>query len=297
MSWDEKDWAYTWITGKRCRLNLLFRDFTSTDELDVESCHTIYEYDRNVYEFGIMDKEEMQEVARIYGIMIEYQYLGNYRYRFDYRANNCVLNSIDLRELSPFRKASLQLYNYKPGSNVSMDLNITHFENDLCTLEKFVQKSQGIVPLDESIESIEKKRVGVANELIRCLRQDILTFGNTKGHEEKFYFTFIRGEIYRLNLLFRKQFSKNEIDHSEVEAVFYINYSYNSRDEEELLLLIKQIAEIYGIYIKFGYHSYDFRHERCQLENINLDSLSPLKSINIGNLVSSLSTFDISISQ
>ena len=37
MSWDEKDWAYTWITGKCCRLNLLFRRFI-VDEKDEDVC-------------------------------------------------------------------------------------------------------------------------------------------------------------------------------------------------------------------------------------------------------------------
>ena len=31
MSWDEKDWAYTWITGKQSRINLLFRKFNVED--------------------------------------------------------------------------------------------------------------------------------------------------------------------------------------------------------------------------------------------------------------------------
>lgn len=296
MSWDEKDWAYTWITGKRCRLNLLFRDFTSTDELDVESCHTIYEYGRNVYEFGIMDKEDMQEIARIYGVMIEYQYLDYHRYCFDYRTHNCILNSIDLRNRSPFKNGSLQLYIYKPGSCVYSDLNITYFEKDLRKLEEFVRKSREITSLNESIESIEWKRVEVANELIRRLRQDIIMFSNAKGDSPSFYFTFIKGEIYRLNLLFRKQPFTSEMDYSEAEVVLYANHSYLNKKESELLQ-IKQIAKTYGIYIKLGYYIYDFRHERCRLENINLDLSSPLNSINIGNIVSSLSTFDIDISQ
>ena len=295
MSWDENDWAYTWITGKRCRLNLLFRDFTSTDELDVELCHTIYEYDRNVYEFGIMDKEDMQEIARIYGVMIEYQYLDYHRYCFDYRTHNCILNSIDLRNQSPFRKASLQLYIYKPGSHVYSDLNITYFENDLRKLEEFVRKSHEITFLNESIESIERKRVEVANELIRRLRQDILMFSDATGDSSSFYFTFIKGEIYRLNLLFRKQAFTNEMDYSEAEVVFYANHSYLNKKESEFLQ-IKQIAKTYGVCIKLGYYVYDFRHERCRLENISLDLSSPLNSINIGSIVLSLSTFDIDIS-
>lgn len=296
MSWDEKDWAYTWITGKRYRLNLLFRDFTSTDELEEERRHTIYEYNRNVYEFGIMDKEKMQEVARIYGVMIEYQYLGYHRYRFDYRANNCMLNSIDLRSRPPFGKGSLHLYNYKQGSNFSCDLNIVYFENDLRQLEKFVQKSQKLTFLVGSIDSVVKKRIEVANELIRRLKQDVLIFNSAKGNSISYYFTLIKGETFRLDLLFRKRSSKSEMNLSEAEAILYANHSYVEKKESELLQ-VRQIAEVYGIYIKLGYHIFDFRHERCQLENINLDSSSPLNIVNIGNFVSSLSTFDFTLSQ
>lgn len=33
MSWDEKDWAYTWVTGKKERLNLLFRRFVFDEKM------------------------------------------------------------------------------------------------------------------------------------------------------------------------------------------------------------------------------------------------------------------------
>lgn len=113
---------------------------------------------------------------------------------------------------------------------------------------------------------------------------------------KRYCFTLIKGETYRLDLLFRKRSSKSEMNLSEAEAILYANHSYVEKKESELLK-VRQIAEIYGIYIQLGYHIYDFRHERCQLENINMDSLSPLNIVNIGIFVSSLSTFDFTVSQ
>lgn len=292
MSWDEKDWAYTWITGKRCRLNLLFRDFVITDELEAESCHTIYEYNRNVDEFGIMDKQEMQKVARDYGIMIEHQYLGYQRHRFDYRDNNCILDNIDLRNPSPFRKGeSLHLYQYRQMLPNGFRNLSKYWKDDLKTLETFLQKSKEQYYVDRFIGPVEKKRVEFAKNLIGHLKQDILMFCNIKDDVRKAFFTSIKGEKYRMNLLFRKSFLEDEIEHSEVEAIFYANRPYLNKNANGHLL-IEEIAKMYGICIKSDYYTYDYRERCCQIENIDVNTLSPLDSINIGNFVSSLSTFE-----
>lgn len=104
MSWDEKDWAYTWITGKQSRINLLFRKFNVEDitKDNNEVCVTIKEYNRDVCEFGIMAKQDMKKTAQIYGIMIEHRYLGWNRHCFDYRKENCILSNINLKSPSPF---------------------------------------------------------------------------------------------------------------------------------------------------------------------------------------------------
>ncbi len=290
MSWDEKDWAFTWITGKRYRLNLLFRDFTITDKLETESCHTIYKYGgRNVDEF---DEQEMQKVARDYGIMIEHQFLGGPRSCFDYRTNDCILSNIDLRNPSPFRgepsqNEALTLYSCKrmwPSGPRDMS---RFFKGDLKTLETFLQKSKEQHYIDRFIELVEKKRVEVAKELIRLLKQDILMFCNIEGDSSSGSFTSIKGEGSRLNLLFRKLVFKDEIEHSEVEIVFYAPHFCKNE-----LPQLKKIAEMYGIYIESDLYVYDYRNNRCQFENIDLNTLSPLDSINIGSFVSSLSRFD-----
>lgn len=136
MSWDEKDWAYTWFTGKRCRLNLLFRDFNITDieEDEKEVNYTIREYDRNVYEFSIMSKEEMDQLAKVYGIMIEYQYLGNYRYCFDYRNKECIFERINLKQ-SGF-SSSLNIHSYM---YILKPLDVNMFREDLKKLEAFIE--------------------------------------------------------------------------------------------------------------------------------------------------------------
>lgn len=294
MSWDEKDWAFTWITGKRYRLNLLFRNFTMTGDLEAEICHTIYEYGRNVEAFRIMDEQEMRKVARDYGIMIEHQFLGPpIDCCFDYRDNDCIFSNIDLRNRSPFKKQSdfesLYLYSCKriwPSGPRDMS---RRFKSDLETLETFLQKSKKQHYTDGFIELAEKKRVEVAKELIRLLKQDILMFCNIEGDTSKAFFTSIKGENSRLNLLFRKLIFKDEIEHSEAEIVFYATHF--CMDE---LPRLKEIAEMYGIYInsEFHAHVYDYRDNRCQFENIDVNTLSPLDSINIGSPVLSLSRFD-----
>ena len=109
MSWDEKDWAYTWITGKCCRLNLLFRRFI-VDEKDEDVCRVgFYAYSRELCEMDDMDLQMMETIAKNYGIKIEYQYLGHYRYCFDYTNNEP--KNIDLKTPCPLNNLSEPLGN------------------------------------------------------------------------------------------------------------------------------------------------------------------------------------------
>lgn len=290
MSWDEKDWAYTWFTGKRCRLNLLFRDFNITDieEDEKEVNYTIREYDRYVYEFSIMSKEEMDQLAKVYGIMIEYQYLGNYRYCFDYRNKECIFERINLKQ-STGLQSSLYINSYMDFFLTPLNVNI--FNKDLKKLEAFIEHYK-----EEKFYNkinIEKKiMIEQARHIIKSLKQDISTFNNIDFKLNNKSFTKISGEYSRLNLLFRKDtILFNDLE--EVEAVFYIKDSDIKKKSEEEFSYIREIAETYGLCIKLSYHCYDFRQNKCISNNLKAEGLSPLSNIYIGEYIASFSTYEL----
>ncbi|MCE8480904.1 hypothetical protein J8869_00985 [Bacteroides uniformis] len=288
MSWDEKDWAYTWFTGKRCRLNLLFRDFNITDieEDEKEVNYTIREYDRNVYEFSIMSKEEMDQLAKVYGIMIEYQYLGNYRYCFDYRNKECIFERINLKQ-SGF-SSSLNIHSYM---YILKPLDVNMFREDLKKLEAFIEYYNEKIFYNKI--NIEKKiMIEQARNIIKSLKQDISTFNNIDFKLNNYSFAKISGEYSRLNLLFGKDTILFR-DLEEVEAVFYIKDSDIKKKSEEEFLYIRKIAETYGLCIKLSHHCYDFRQNKCISNNLKVEGLSPLSNIYIGEYIASFSTYEL----
>ncbi|WP_300225110.1 hypothetical protein [uncultured Bacteroides sp.] len=293
MSWDEKDWAYTWITGKRCRLKLLFRDFDTykvSESEEEEICYTIREYDRNVYEFSILSENEMDKTAQDYGIMIEYQYLGHNRYRFDYREKDCIISNINLKKTGPF-SSSLRIH-----SSLTMfgKLNIDIFKSDLNKIELFLQsiKKKNVNNKINLETQILKKQGEI---IVKSIKRDLITFKNINNDYNCYFYTFITGKLTRLNSLFRvreKDIYSFNNDDKEVEAIFFAkNLSYMEKSEDELQI-INEIAKTYCICIKIGFYIYDYRDEICNLNNIDIKEQSPLNDINIGKYISTYSTFE-----
>lgn len=293
MSWDEKDWAYTWITGKRCRLKLLFRDFDTykvSESEEEESCYTIREYDRNVYEFSILSENEMDKTAQDYGIMIEYQYLGHNRYRFDYREKDCIISNINFKESGPF-SSSLRIHSSFTRFG---KLNIDVFKSDLIKIELFLQSINKRNANNKIIlETQILKKQG--EEIVKSIKRDLITFSDIKNNYDCYFYTFITGKLSRLNSLFRvkeKNIKSFNNDDKEVEAFFFANnLNYKEKSEDELQI-INEIAKTYGICIKMGFYIYDYRDEKCSLNDIDIKEQSPLNNINIGKYISTYSTFE-----
>lgn len=295
MSWDDKDWAYTWITGKRSLLNLLFRRLEIDDNDDIEK-YTIKEYDRNVYEFDIMDKQEMEQVAQDYGIMIEHQYLGFERHCFDFRNRKCNFENIDFRNPPPFYQRNCPLLSiHQDYEYYSLDIN--KLRKDKLILDDFLIKIKKRLS-DKDIEDvylneIENKRIKEIEKIETSLRYDIKTFHNVRINPKHWFYSTIEGKLSRLNLLFRKTDKKRTEQDPEVKAIFYAENSDLNLKSEDEFLQIKEIAKTYGICIKLSYHVYDFRKNNIEHENINIEEPTPLNYINIGKFIASVSTFDL----
>ncbi len=289
MSWDEKDWAYTWFTGKRSRLNLLFRRLNIDDNDDIEK-YTIKEYDRNVYEFGIMDRQEMEQVAKDYGIMIEHQFLGHQRHCFDYREKRCNLDSINFRTPPPFDISSFSIH--QPYQYRSLNINLLKEEKK--RLEDFLTKINKKLPNinTDDTKEIELKRIAEVEKIIELLKNDITSFHDTKNNPQYWFYSEIEGKRNRLNLLFRNKKIEKAEDDSDVKAIFYAENSDLSIKSKNELQQIKEIAETYGICIKLSHHVYDFRDNDVEYENIDIEEPTPLNYINIGKFIASVSTFD-----
>ena len=82
MSWDEKDWSYTWITGKLERFGLS-KVWEKTS--DREICHTIYLRSLDVPCLAYPNINKLDEIAKLFGVMIKYRFLGEKIYCYDYR--------------------------------------------------------------------------------------------------------------------------------------------------------------------------------------------------------------------
>ncbi len=84
MSWDEADWAYTIFKGIPNRLKKLFWNEPNIEGIE-NGCVQIYERSKNVCHLSEEGLHELEYIAIIFGISIEYQYLDYYKYYFDYR--------------------------------------------------------------------------------------------------------------------------------------------------------------------------------------------------------------------
>lgn len=294
MSWDEKDWAYTWITGKRSRINLLFRRFEIFDiDDDIEEVHTIKEYDRDVYEFSIMDKKEMDNVARDYGIMIEYRYLGGRVHCFDYRNYECHFAKIDFRNPPPFENSSLRIYQHDRYNRI----DISVFEKDKMILEEFLAKieeklSKTACYNNTCIKRQEYKRINEAKKILKLLKDDIFVFSNIYNNSKCWFYTTIIGKRSRLNLLFRNSDEYESDDDPEENAILYANdVDINLMTRNEFIQ-INNIAKTYGIYIELNCHVYDYRSRFIEYKKIDINKKSPLKDVNLGIFIASFSTFN-----
>ncbi len=194
MSWDEKDWAYTNITGKRYRLNLLFRRFVFDEEdEDAEINFSFYAYSRELCEMSDMDLHMMETIAENYGIKIEYQYLGHYRYCFDY--TNKEPKNIDLKTRCPLFCLSEPLGNvlwfsnksfYDIGSNLSIykrrnvDLTEKDLKEDLAIVESYLLKilkklsnEKFVAHAPAAVIELERKKQADAESIIKSLKESI----------------------------------------------------------------------------------------------------------------------------
>lgn len=194
MSWDEKDWAYTWVTGKKERLNLLFRRFVF-DEKDetVEICCTFYSCSRGLNELNDEDLRIMETIAKSYGVMIEYQYLGSHRYCFDYK--NKEPRYIDLTTSCPLKLLSEPLgrqqykgcssYQFNAESNLylykySKNFTESEFMADLTTVESFLLNIQKKLSNEKFVNNVpaavielERKKQADAESIIKSLKESI----------------------------------------------------------------------------------------------------------------------------
>lgn len=93
MSWDEKDWSSTWITGKPERFGK-FRVMVSRGEK--EACHKIYLCGWHVPCLSDLELNKLDEIAKLFGVMIEYRFLCGYIYTYDYRNIEPILNSDEI---------------------------------------------------------------------------------------------------------------------------------------------------------------------------------------------------------
>ena len=190
MRWDEKDWAYTWITGKCCRLNLLFRRFI-VDEKDEDVCRVgFYAYSRELCEMDDMDLQMMETIAKNYGIKIEYQYLGHYRYCFDYTNNEpknidlktpCPLNNLSeplgnrcLHE-SHYNETASNLFLYKKSGN----LTEKELKEDLMIVEAYLlnikklSNEKFVAHAPAAVIELERKKQAAAESIFKSLKEII----------------------------------------------------------------------------------------------------------------------------
>lgn len=93
MSWDEKDWAHIWITGMPERFGENSDNISNINEKG-ERIHSIFECSRDVEDVSWEKECKLRKIAQKFGVMIEFQYLNNPIYRFDYRDSNPLI-SID----------------------------------------------------------------------------------------------------------------------------------------------------------------------------------------------------------
>ena len=96
MSWDEKDWSNTYITGKPERFG---KSEIKDRGYDNEICHHIklYGFDVPCLSYPV----ELDRIAKSFGVMIEYRYLGGEYHCYDYRDFEPILSKkeIELRDL------------------------------------------------------------------------------------------------------------------------------------------------------------------------------------------------------
>ncbi len=93
MSWDEKDWSNTTITGIPERYGV---SKISEKVNNSEISHEIFLRDFNIPDLG--NAIELEKIAKLFGVMIEYRYLGGYKYCYDFRAFAPQLNKEEINQ-------------------------------------------------------------------------------------------------------------------------------------------------------------------------------------------------------
>lgn len=106
MSWDEKDWSYTWITGMPERFGIFserfdpFEETTKTNSGEIE--HYIYLYGWHVpcIVNCTLGAEKLKTIARLFGVKIEHRFCGSYNpiICYDYRSGKAVLTEEEIAQ-------------------------------------------------------------------------------------------------------------------------------------------------------------------------------------------------------
>ena len=99
MSWDEKDWSRTWITGIPERFGKSPQRAKDTI-INGERVCTIFQCSRDVCDLSYIEEMKLKEVAKTFGIMIEYQYISGPIYRVDYRNSKPTIDENEMKERS-----------------------------------------------------------------------------------------------------------------------------------------------------------------------------------------------------
>lgn len=93
MSWDEQDWSNTYIIGKTERFG---KSKISNDICNGEVEHRIRLKGYHVPDLGF--SFQLDKIACLFGVMIQYQYLGGTYYRYDYRKNEPELSKDEISQ-------------------------------------------------------------------------------------------------------------------------------------------------------------------------------------------------------
>lgn len=149
MSWDEADWAYTRYTGEPERLKKLFDNKPRFHYYDIkESEVTIHERWKGLWPLSEEELDELENVAIIYGIRIEYQYLDYNKHCFDHRNKEPNIIKILSRDLNYYNGLLQEIL--KKLSN-----------------EKFVSKAPA------NVIEMERKKQADAESKIASLKESI----------------------------------------------------------------------------------------------------------------------------
>lgn len=96
MSWDEKDWSHTWITGIPERFGNSPKRGNKDEIINGKRVYTLFQYDRDVCDLSYGNQCKLEQIAKEFGVKIKFQYLSNPSYCFDYSDSNPTISKEEL---------------------------------------------------------------------------------------------------------------------------------------------------------------------------------------------------------